>query len=222
MNDTSATSQPVASLLPSGTGTITTIHLVVILLVAIAAIAIIVAGIRRKRIRTEADRQLDRHAEEAGLETPSAAAPGRAAVPLAPPPPVPAPAPASVAPPPSPVVAEPVEAAALADEPIVAVAPLAASPATEAIDPAPSAAGTAADGPVTQLKGLGPKVASRLAELGITRIGQVAALDDAAATALDAQLGAFSGRMARDRWVEQARFLSAGDRAGFEAVFGRL
>ena len=80
----------------------------------------------------------------------------------------------------------------------------------------------AADGPVTQLKGLGPKLAERLAELGITTVGQIAALSDDEAAALDARLGAFTGRMTRDRWQEQARFLAAGDRAGFEAVFGRL
>ena len=48
------------------------------------------------------------------------------------------------------------------------------------------------------------------------------ALDDDAATRLDAQLGPFSGRMTRDRWIEQARFLAAGDIPGFEAVFGKL
>ena len=79
-----------------------------------------------------------------------------------------------------------------------------------------------ADGPITQLKGLGPKVAQRLGELGITTVGEVAALTDDDAAALDAQLGAFSGRMGRDRWLEQARFLAAGDKAGFEAVFGKL
>ena len=42
------------------------------------------------------------------------------------------------------------------------------------------------------------------------------------AAALDAKLGTFSGRMGRDRWLEQARFLAAGDKAGFEAVFGKL
>lgn len=82
-------------------------------------------------------------------------------------------------------------------------------------------AGPAA-GPVTQLKGLGPKVAQRLGELGITTVGQLAALTDDDAAALDAQLGPFAGRMGRDRWQEQARFLAQGDRAGFEAVFGRL
>lgn len=92
--------------------------------------------------------------------------------------------------------------------------------------PAPAAVAPAADAasepPVTQLKGLGPKVAARLAEFGITNVGQIAALDDDGARALDEQLGAFRGRLERDRWVEQARFLAAGDKAGFEAVFGKL
>ena len=118
---------------------------------------------------------------------------------------------------------------ALPDQPDGAAPPVAEAPATSTpaapaatAAPAPSGDGSAADGPVTQLKGLGPKLTDRLAELGITTVGQIAALSDDEAHALDAKLGPFSGRMARDRWLEQARFLAAGDRAGFEAVFGRL
>jgi hypothetical protein len=86
---------------------------------------------------------------------------------------------------------------------------------------APSVSTDAAQ-PVTLLKGLGPKVAARLAELGIERVGQLAALSPAEAEALDADLGTFSGRMARDRWIEQAQLLAAGDRAGYEAIFGKI
>ncbi|HEX8553239.1 MAG TPA: hypothetical protein VF695_00900 [Sphingomonas sp.] len=75
---------------------------------------------------------------------------------------------------------------------------------------------------LTQLKGLGPKVAARLNELGIGSVAQMAALDDGTAADVDDQLGTFAGRLTRDRWVEQARFLAAGDRAGFEARFGKL
>lgn len=111
-------------------------------------------------------------------------------------------------------------------QPVAAETPAPPSPEPATAPPAPAAApadpNDPANGPVTQLKGLGPKVAARLAELGITTVGQVAALDDDDARALDAQLGAFRGRLERDRWVEQARFLAAGDRAGFEAVFGKL
>jgi predicted flap endonuclease-1-like 5' DNA nuclease len=39
---------------------------------------------------------------------------------------------------------------------------------------------------------------------------------------LDARMGAFSGRIARDRLVEQACYLERGDTDGFEAVFGKL
>lgn len=124
----------------------------------------------------------------------------------------------------------------LADEPIAAAAPLDASPASAAADaptaappatdaeapaPAPTAA-TPGAGSITQLKGLGPKIAARLGELGITQVDQLAWLDDAEAAELDAKLGAFQGRMERDRWREQARFLAKGDRAGYEAQFGKL
>lgn len=73
-----------------------------------------------------------------------------------------------------------------------------------------------------RIKGLGPKVAERLSALGITRYDQLATLDDPARAALDAQLGTFAGRMARDRWVEQAQLLASGDTEAFEAQFGRL
>ena len=84
------------------------------------------------------------------------------------------------------------------------------------------AGGNAIATDLTQIKGLGPKLAATLAERGITRVDQLAALGPDEAAALDAQLGTFSGRMARDRWVEQATLLSAGDRAGYEAAFGKL
>lgn len=246
MNETAAVSQPGASLLPEGTGTITTIHLVLILLVAAAAIAIIVAGVIRKRRRDQARKDVQIRAEAAGVTEPSTtpvelprrAPPSPESVrPIEPVPsfdrrPTP-----DTTPVPAPVATTPSTPTPLDDEPIAAAAPLDANPAATAADaslasatalsdepdPAPATAiPSPADGPVTQLKGLGPKVATRFAELGITRIGQIAALDENSAQALDAQLGAFSGRMARDRWIEQARFLAAGDRAGFEAVFGKL
>lgn len=157
-------SAPGASLLPDGTGTITSVHFIVLALFAALVIAAIVYGIRLKRRRTAARHDIAAHNET------------------------------------------------LPDEPASASIP----------SPAPSGDRSAAEGPVTQLKGLGPKLADQLAALGITTVGQLAALSDDEAQALDGKLGAFSGRLARDRWLEQARFLAAGDRAGFEAVFGRL
>jgi predicted flap endonuclease-1-like 5' DNA nuclease len=35
-------------------------------------------------------------------------------------------------------------------------------------------------------------------------------------------MGAFKGRIAKDRWIEQAKLLSKGDTAAFEAEFGAL
>ena len=113
----------------------------------------------------------------------------------------------------------------LSEEPVVAAAPFDASPAALAADlppepPAPPALPATSD--LTQLKGLGPKLAATLAELGFTGIDQIAALTPAEAEDLDARLGAFQGRMARDRWIEQAKLLSSGDKAGYEAEFGKL
>lgn len=73
-----------------------------------------------------------------------------------------------------------------------------------------------------RVKGLGPKVAARLHALGISSLSALAALDATSEIALDAQLGPFAGRMARDHWVEQARLLESGNTAAFEAKFGKL
>jgi predicted flap endonuclease-1-like 5' DNA nuclease len=228
MNETA--SVPGESLLPESTDLITGIHFGLILLLALGAIAIIVIGIRRNRRRKQAEQVVeDRIA--AAEETPTPALRETAPTPVTPPP-------ATAA---APGFSDEdrsdldVEPGPLADEPIAAAAPQDASPAAEAspdplafpAPPAPPVSGTAisgtpGDGPVTQLKGLGPKVAARLAELGITTVGQLASLSDDEARALNADLGPFAGRMERDRWRDQARLLAAGDRAGFEATYGRL
>jgi predicted flap endonuclease-1-like 5' DNA nuclease len=75
---------------------------------------------------------------------------------------------------------------------------------------------------LTRMKGVGPKVAALLNGLGVTRYDQIAAWSDADVARIDAQLGAFRGRIGRDQWVEQARLLATGDRAGYEAKFGKL
>ena len=83
----------------------------------------------------------------------------------------------------------------------------------------------AADGPpdpLTTIKGLGPRAASQLNALGITRYDQLAGLSGDTLDAVDAQMGTFQGRITRDRWVEQAGHLAEGDTAGFEAKFGKL
>ncbi len=75
---------------------------------------------------------------------------------------------------------------------------------------------------LTRIKGLGPKAQGVLNGIGIHRYAQLADLDPAQAAEVDARLGAFKGRLFRDRWIDQARYLENGDTAGFEAEFGKL
>lgn len=100
----------------------------------------------------------------------------------------------------------------------------AAEEVADAMPPAPPvqpvSAGEADD--LRQIKGVGPKLVALLHGLGITRYAQIAAWTDADIDRIDAQMGAFAGRIRRDGWVEQAKFLAAGDKAGFEARFGKL
>jgi len=72
------------------------------------------------------------------------------------------------------------------------------------------------------LKGVGPKMAAQLNEFGITRFHQLAGLTENEVALLDKRMGAFEGRIARDRLVEQACYLERGDTDGFEAKFGKL
>lgn len=88
--------------------------------------------------------------------------------------------------------------------------------------PHPSGSPLAPGDPLTQLKGLGPRAATLLAELGVTRFDQIASWSGEDAAMIDARMGAFKGRIARDRWVDQAKLLANGDRDRFEAEFGNL
>ena len=104
------------------------------------------------------------------------------------------------------------------DQPLPKAEPGTESPAdTPALETAPAAADD-----LTRLKGVGPKLASRLHELGINTFGQIAAWDDQEIDRIDSQLGRFEGRIRRDAWVEQAKFLAAGDTAAYQERFGKL
>ena len=72
------------------------------------------------------------------------------------------------------------------------------------------------------LKGVGPKLAAMLAAHGLTRFDQIAKLTMSEVERIDADLGAFRGRLQRDRIVEQAVYLARGDTDGFEQRFGKL
>ena len=133
--------------------------------------------------------------------------------PAAPPPPPPAPV-AETPPPPAPAA----PAATIPEEPAVPAMP-APEPTAEAA-PAPAAAAKADN--LQLLKGIGPKLAGLLNGLGITSFQQIADWTEADIAAIDPQLGAFQGRIARDHLVDQAGYLARGDKAGFEAKYGAL
>ena len=75
---------------------------------------------------------------------------------------------------------------------------------------------------LARIKGVGPKLVARLAELGVNSYAEIAAWDAADLARIDGQLGIFAGRPLRDNWVEQAHFLASGDVTGYEAKFGKL
>ncbi|MGN6289309.1 MAG: hypothetical protein ACTHNA_08625 [Sphingopyxis terrae] len=139
-------------------------------------------------------------------------------------------APASPPPPP----AAPPTASDIPAEPTVPPAP---APAAQAPEPEPAAPPSVAPAPPAEaapapaaakadnlqlLKGVGPKMATLLGGLGVTSFAQIAAWTDADIAAIDPQLGAFQGRIARDNIVDQAGYLAKGDKAGFEAKYGAL
>ena len=73
-----------------------------------------------------------------------------------------------------------------------------------------------------KLKGVGPKFADALHAIGFYNFEQIAGLSPVEVERLDQQLGAFRGRIARDRVVEQADYLARNDVDGFEQRFGKL
>ena len=72
------------------------------------------------------------------------------------------------------------------------------------------------------LKGVGPKFADALHAAGFVNFQQIAGLTPVEVDRLDSQLGAFAGRIKRDRIVEQADYLARNDLDGFEQRFGKL
>lgn len=122
------------------------------------------------------------------------------------------------APPPS-VTGQPADAPA-------AAAPPADAPAAQAPPPGgQSPFLSAPDGPadeLTRIKGIGPKLSARLAELGVFHYSQIAGWTPEQLAQVDAQLGNFQGRPERDQWQSQARLLASGDVKAYERVHGKL
>ena len=109
--------------------------------------------------------------------------------------------------------------------PIPAAAPpglAGAGEAVEAVVLRQQAEGPGRGDDLMRLKGVGPKLAAQLGELGVASFAQIAAWSDADIDRIDRQLGRFQGRIRRDSWVEQARLLAAGDQAGYAARFGNI
>jgi predicted flap endonuclease-1-like 5' DNA nuclease len=95
------------------------------------------------------------------------------------------------------------------------------APISDAMSPfLPGPSGAADD--LTRIKGIGPKLSTRLAELGVFHFSQIAAWTPEQLAAVDAQLGNFQGRPARDQWQSQAGLLAAGDLKAYERVHGKL
>ncbi|MBS7669110.1 hypothetical protein [Croceicoccus gelatinilyticus] len=75
---------------------------------------------------------------------------------------------------------------------------------------------------LSRIKGLGPKLVAMLGDMGISRFDQIAAWSDDDVQKIDEQLGRFKGRINRDDWRTQAKFLAEDDTAGYEEKFGKL
>lgn len=106
---------------------------------------------------------------------------------------------------------------ALIDSVPSAVSTFAAVPTPQAVP-----AGRSGGDDLTRIKGLGPKLRDLLTSLGVTRFEQIAGWSDAEIDRIDSQLGQFAGRIRRDSWTQQAKYLAAGDTAGYENRFGKL
>lgn len=109
--------------------------------------------------------------------------------------------------------------AAAVHEEVIEAQPAAPEPAPA---PEPAAAEPAQVDDLSRIKGLGPKLKGILAGLGVTSFAQIAAWSDEDIARIDAQLGTFAGRPARDNWVEQAKLLASGDTGAYESKFGKL
>lgn len=75
---------------------------------------------------------------------------------------------------------------------------------------------------LSRIKGIGPKLSARLAELGVFHYAQIAGWTPDQLALVDAQLGSFAGRPARDQWQSQARLLAAGDLKAYERAHGKI
>lgn len=128
-----------------------------------------------------------------------------------------------------PVVAEPEPTPPPAPRVVTTPAPLAdAKPAAEPLaEPAPAGkpnipAAVGAPDNLRLIKGVGPKLNTLLISLGVTRFDQIAEWKEAEIAEVDQYLETFAGRITKDSWIDQAKFLAKDDIAGFEKKYGKL
>ncbi len=140
--------------------------------------------------------------------------------------PVPAPA---APPPPAPKPAAAPVAASAAAKPAAAPAPRPRKRPVVAEKAAPPPPGKPKIAPakgdpdnLRLIKGVGPKLDGLLNSLGITRFDQIAEWKEAEIEEVDQYLESFSGRITRDSWIDQAKYLAKDDIAGFEKKYGKL
>lgn len=113
------------------------------------------------------------------------------------------------------------EGRGLADEAAAAAADITGSIISARVhDSLPGASGPPDD--LVKLKGIGPKLAALLNTHGLTRFDQIAKLSPSQVDDLDETLGAFRGRLTRDKVVDQADYLARGDIDGFEQRYGKI
>jgi predicted flap endonuclease-1-like 5' DNA nuclease len=62
---------------------------------------------------------------------------------------------------------------------------------------------------IERVRGIGPVIAATLRSLGITTLQQIASLTETDLDHIDEHLSAFQGRSRRERWIEQAKELTA-------------
>jgi NADH-quinone oxidoreductase subunit E len=72
------------------------------------------------------------------------------------------------------------------------------------------------------LKGVGPRLAARLREIGVFYFAQIADWSPEEVKLVDAKLDTFRGRIEKDQLIEQAKLLAAGRITEYEARYGKL
>ncbi len=84
-----------------------------------------------------------------------------------------------------------------------------AAPEAQAKPKAPAKKAAVKGDDLTQISGIGPVIAKKLEDLGITTLKQIASLKPKRVAELDEELNS-KGRIEREEWIEQAKELIAG------------